>query len=44
MSRSRPPHGEPVPQPSVATLFLMVGLPAAGKTTRAAELAAVSRP
>ena len=35
---------EPRPQdPSAATLFLMVGLPAAGKTTRAAELAAEHR-
>ena len=33
--------GPVVPQdPSAATLFLMVGLPAAGKTTRATELAA----
>src|SRR4051812_38672506 len=33
---------EPVerPDPPVATLILMVGLPAAGKTTRARELAA----
>ncbi len=43
MSRSRPPHGEPFPQPPAATVFPMVGLPAAGKTTRAAEPAAAHR-
>ncbi len=32
-------HGEPSPHPSAATVLLMVGLPAAGKTTRATELA-----
>ncbi len=37
MSRSRRQD------PSAATLFLMVGLPAAGKTTRATELAAAHR-
>jgi predicted kinase len=31
---------QPRPDPRVATLILMVGLPAAGKTTRAKELAA----
>jgi predicted kinase len=42
------PSEGPFPHPSaagpaVATLFLMVGLPGAGKTTRAAELAATHR-
>jgi predicted kinase len=42
-----PPHEDPSPQPSAAgrtaTLLLMVGLPGAGKTTRAEELAAAHR-
>ena len=37
-SSSASPH-----PPHAATMFLMVGLPAAGKTTRAAELAAANR-
>jgi predicted kinase len=37
-----PPAAEPVvtQEPRAATMFLMVGLPAAGKTTRAKEIAA----
>ena len=39
-----PPTGPVVtPDPHIATLVLMVGLPAAGKTTRAKELAAAHR-
>lgn len=34
---------QPVAPPAGATLFLMVGLPGAGKTTRAGELAAAHR-
>ena len=41
MSRTRRRHEGPHPPP--ATLFLVVGLPAAGKTTRAIELAAAHR-
>ena len=52
--RSGPQSEEPFPCPSaagpvvtqeprVATLILMVGLPAAGKTARAKELAAANR-
>jgi predicted kinase len=52
--RSSSPSGEPFPgppaagpavtqDPRAATLVLMVGLPAAGKTTRAEELAAAHR-
>ncbi len=37
--RSAAWHGEPSPPPPAATVLLMVGLPAAGKTTRATELA-----
>ena len=38
------PSGPVVPQsPPTATMHLMVGLPAAGKTTRAKELAAAHR-
>jgi hypothetical protein len=37
-------YEEPFPYPSVAiTMLLMVGLPGAGKTTRAKELAAANR-
>jgi predicted kinase len=39
-AQARPNHGAP---PAPATLLLMVGLPGAGKTTRAEELAAVHR-
>src|SRR3954453_22498358 len=41
----RPPHRDPVPAhvPRRPELLLMVGLPGAGKTTRAAELAAAHR-
>ena len=42
-SDSRSQHGEPFPHPSAAVMLLMVGLPGAGKTTRAKELAAASR-
>jgi predicted kinase len=48
-SDSQSEHEEPFPHPSAAqdpcaaTMFLMVGLPGAGKTTRAKELAAVHR-
>jgi predicted kinase len=42
-----PPHEDPAPHPSpavgAATLLLMVGLPGAGKTTRAKELALAHR-
>ena len=40
---SSPAEPAPAQDPRAATLFLMVGLPAAGKTTRAAELAATHR-
>ena len=46
MSQSRhfrAPYEDPAPQPGPATLLLMVGLPGAGKTTRARELAAAHR-
>lgn len=47
MSQSPLSDAEPLPCPlptgPVATLFLMVGLPAAGKTTRAEELAEARR-
>ena len=36
-------YQEPTQNPNVAMMFLMVGLPGAGKTTRAEELAAVHR-
>src|ERR1700753_4408939 len=36
-------HEDLFPHLSATTLFLMVGLPGAGKTTRATELAAVHR-
>jgi predicted kinase len=42
-SGSRPPYEEPFPHPAAATMLLMVGLPGAGKTTRAGELAAAHR-
>jgi predicted kinase len=44
-SGSRPRHEKPSACPSgaAATMLLMVGLPGAGKTTRARELAAVYR-
>jgi predicted kinase len=45
--RFHPPHEDPSPHPSAAvraaTLLLMVGLPGAGKTTRAKELALAHR-
>jgi predicted kinase len=40
-SESHSQYEAPFPRPSAATMLLMVGLPAAGKTTRAKELAAV---
>jgi predicted kinase len=40
-SESNSPYEGPFPHPFAAALLLMVGLPAAGKTTRAKELAAV---
>jgi predicted kinase len=42
-SGSRPPYEDPFPHPAAATMLLMVGLPGAGKTTRAGELAAAHR-
>src|SRR5436190_4782118 len=36
-------YQKPTQNPNVAMMFLMVGLPGAGKTTRAEELAAVHR-
>ena len=43
-SDSRSQHEEQLPHPSAAvTMFLMVGLPGSGKTTRAKELAAAHR-
>src|ERR1700733_10759880 len=42
-SDPHPQCEEPFPHPYAATMFLMVGLPAAGKTTRASELAAAHR-
>ncbi len=43
MSESRPQREVPPPRPPTATMILVVGLPAAGKTTRAVELAAAHR-
>ncbi len=43
MSRSRSQYGGALTHPPAATMLLMVGLPAAGKTTRATELAAAHR-
>ena len=43
MSQSERFHPQASPHPSAATLLLMVGLPGAGKTTRAKELAAARR-
>lgn len=37
------PYEDPFPHPPAAVLLLMVGLPGAGKTTRARELAAAHR-
>jgi predicted kinase len=42
-SDSHSTYEPPFPSPSAATMFLMTGLPGAGKTTRARELAAVHR-
>jgi predicted kinase len=42
-SGSRSPYEGPFPYPPAATMFLMVGLPGAGKTTRARELAVTHR-
>ena len=41
--RSHSQHKEPAQDPCAVTMLLMVGLPGAGKTTRAKELAAAHR-